>query len=259
MTGDFFDNNKMDQDKLLEALHENDKVEEDKVEEKTSEEPMKLKVGEEEYTPEELSKLVELGKIGRQAEVEFKTDLKSVWPEYSKTKNREKELEDELSRIRSSVTGQDKDQITPEDRAEALKLARDMGILTKDDLKEAGYMTTEQFREQYILEKETEALIAKGDKLEGEINGKDGRPAFKKNEIFQYMVDNGVKSPETAYKLRYENELNAWSQEELKKSKKPGLVTETGDNGFKAPVEVKPTRGNLHSLISESLGQGSDE
>ena len=55
-----------------------EKVDEPKEEEKQEE--AKVKVGEKEYTQDELSKLVGLGEIGAEAEEKFNVKLDKVWP-----------------------------------------------------------------------------------------------------------------------------------------------------------------------------------
>ena len=66
--------------------------------EETTEEPAaekeaeKVKLGEEEYTKEELDRFVKLGKIGVEAEEKFDTKIDKVWPEFTKTRQELKEL-----------------------------------------------------------------------------------------------------------------------------------------------------------------------
>ena len=52
----------------------------------------------------------------------------------------------------------------------------------------------------------------------------------------------------------HEDALDSWKEQQLGKTKKPGLVTETSSSaGSKRPAEVKVTRDNLNQLVSEAL------
>jgi len=44
----------------------------------------KITLGENEYSQDELKELVNLGKIGKEAEEKYNTSIDKVWPEYSR-------------------------------------------------------------------------------------------------------------------------------------------------------------------------------
>ena len=48
-----------------------------------SAEPNKIEIEGEQFTKEELSKLIGLGKIGKDAEDKYHTKIDKVWPEYT--------------------------------------------------------------------------------------------------------------------------------------------------------------------------------
>jgi len=248
---DFFDENK-----LIEALHEGDtkeKTEEVKPETEKTEEPAKIKVGEKEFSQDELSQLVGLGEIARKVESEYKTDISKVWPEYTKSQNRLKELERELEETKKRLPI---DQtLTEDEKSLAVQRLKELGFIQKNDLEQSEFVKREDFRQLHTLERETDKLLDECEDLEGEIDGKDGRPAFRKIDVLRYMQETGIKSPEKAYKMKYETELSAWSQSELAKLKKPGLTTSTTPSAAesKMPEEVKPNKSNLTSLLSEVL------
>ena len=58
--------------------------EEEIPQEKTAQEIEKVKIGEQEYTQEELDRYVKLGKLAQEAEDKYNTKLDRVWPEYTK-------------------------------------------------------------------------------------------------------------------------------------------------------------------------------
>lgn len=225
--------------KVAEALEEN--VEE------TSEEvaPSKIKVGEVEYDQAELESLVGLGKLGREMEEKWNTKIDKVYPEYTKSQNKNKELEEKLAEkaqasVESGATEGDA-------LKEAQEAARKLGIVLQDDFKKG-------FRDAYLQERAAEKLIERSQSYEKDISGKDGRPAFKTEEILEYMAEEGIKDPMTAYKLKYEKDLDSWKESQLGKAKRPGLATDDSTGSLnKSPKDVRPTTDNLDDLVAEAL------
>lgn len=222
--------------------------EEEQQEPKEQQQPEKIKLGEKEYSQEELSQLVGLGESYREIETKYNTKLDRVWPEFGKSQNRVKELEAELERMKQ-VQSAPKDL---DDNAirEAKEAAKKIGLVTDEQF--ADFMS-KNFRQFYQQERAAERLIDDCKDFEGEYDGKDGRPAFKTEEILNYMNETGIKNPELAYKTKYETQLDAWKSSELSKAKKPGLTTVTESEGIKMPKGVKVTRDNLQDLIREQL------
>ena len=115
-----------------------EKVDEPKEEEKQEE--AKVKVGEKEYTQDELSKLVGLGEIGAEAEEKFNVKLDKVWPNLQATINEKRILEQEIENLKQAKVATKVDegvQLTPEElKAQALKEAKNLGIVTIEDVNE---------------------------------------------------------------------------------------------------------------------------
>ncbi len=210
--------------------------------------PEKIKLGEKEYSQDELSQLVGLGESYREIETKYNTKLDRVWPEYSKSQNRVKELEAEMEKIKQAQSApKDLDENSIKEAKEA---ARKIGLVTDEQF--ADFMG-KNFRQFYQQERAAERLLDDCKDFEGEYDGKDGRPAFKTEEILNYMNETGIKNPELAYKTKYEPQLDSWKATELSKAKKPGLTTVTDTEGYKVPSNVKVTRDNLQDLIREQL------
>jgi hypothetical protein len=214
-------------------------------------EPEKIKVGEEEFTQEELSSLVGLGKLGREMEEKYNTKIDRVWPEYTKTTQELKALKEEKERLEAERVSQKANtgaELTDEEVAkQAREQARKIGLALSEDV------------ETKVSQKVMEVLAARDllndcKDFEGELNGKDGRPAFKTQEVLKHMDETGIKNPEKAYKDLYEKELDAWKEQQIKKAKPSGLVTEGASAaGGKEPREVKPTAENLDQLVRDAL------
>jgi hypothetical protein len=97
------------------------------------------------------------------------------------------------------------------------------------------------------------------DKLRSAVE-KDNRPTFDKKELLEYMDQTGISNVDAAYKIKYEKELDDWKMKTLNSGKRPGLYTVSNSSaGGKMPLDVRPTSENIDALISEALGQGSEE
>lgn len=240
MAKDFFDDQKAVADQIAESLNVSDEVKtEEVVEEKET--PNTIKVGEKEYTQEELTRLVSLGEIGAEAETKFNTKIGNVWPEYTKSRAEIKQLQEQLEELKQGKSEAINDA---DNRDEVITAARKYGLMTADDV-----------RTFYAEQRAAEKLLDRTEKLENDFNGADGRPKFEKIAILEYMRDNGINDPELAYKIKYEKELDAWKEKKISSAKKTDIVTNTVGGANKTPVDVRPNRDNLSDLIKESLGQ----
>lgn len=234
-----------------EAQEETQEVEQE--EEQEVQEPEKIKLGEEEYSQDELQTLVKLGKIGKEAEEKFNTSLDKVWPDYSRKSNQLKEYETELTELRKLKEQQAE---LPQDEQQAIeearKAAKKLGIVLEDDLKNQ-VVTKEDFRQFYIQERAAERLLEEADKLEKEINGKDGRPKFNKLEVLEFMKETGHKNLMDAYEAKYKQETDEWRANQILKAKGRGIMTQEGMGEDKKPSDVKITSQNLDEMMREAL------
>lgn len=218
--------------------------------------PEKIKIGDTEYSMDEASALISLGKIGKEAEEKFNTKIDRVWPEFTKAQNDKRDLQAKLDDLNSKMSTAQTQVATGEitlDEAtkQAREAAKKLGIVLDDDLPN---MMQSKFREFYIQERAAEKLLDEADSLQTEYDGTDGRPPFKTEEILKYMAETGIRNPEKAYKDKYETEIDSWKEKQISGSRKPGLTTETASTaGSKKPDEIRVTRDNLNKLVSEAL------
>ncbi len=213
----------------------------------------KIKVGEEEFTQGQLSQMVGLAKSVQDAETKYNTKFDKVWPEYGRSQTEVKELRQKVETYESELTKAKQPVLDPANESqmkEAVDAARKLGIVTKDDFES---LLDQSFRKFYVREESAKDLLRESKDLEGEIDGKDGRPAYKTEEILGYMAETGIRNPEIAYKSKYEAEIDAWKEAKLAGAKKPGLYTQKSGQISKQPAEVRATKDNLEALISEQL------
>lgn len=232
-----------------------DQTDDQQTEQQDNEEKIeKLKVGEKEYSQDELQRLVSLGEIGLEAEKRYNTKLDKVWPSFHRNQEELKQVRGELEAIKQNAQQQVSTGELTQDEAvtEARKAAKNLGIILDENFEEkmAG-----SFRKYYVQEREAERLLDDMEKLEKDIDGSDGiRPAFDKEEILYHMRDTGIRNPLKAYKDKYEETWGQWQSRQLNDSKRGGFFTSERGSSEKKPPEVKVNSGNLKSLISEVLG-----
>jgi len=228
----------------------NDRPNEEQV---TTEE--KIKLGDQEFDPKELEELVGIGKATREIEQKYNTKMDRVYPEFIKTTQELKEArgaQEKLTALEAQIEAQKigAQGLTPDQKAEAQRQLYDImgGKPLTDKDADAWY---EQRRSK---EKAVEGLLNDVDKLTSSVE-KDGKPVFDKKELLEYMDQTGITSPEAAYKIKYEKELDDWKMSKLNSGKRSGLYTVTQSSaGGKEPAEVRPTMNNINDLISEALG-----
>lgn len=221
----------------------------------TPEVPEKVKVGDAEYTQEELSKLVGIGKIGAEMEEKWDSPISSLYPNYSRAQNQIKEMEDKLKEAQSKIP---EPTATPDEEQdkEALRILKDkFGVVTKGDLEDYYKSRREQEKVEGEQEAYAKDLSSKVATLQKEVDGTDGRPAFKPVEVLTFMKEEGIKDPMKAYKVMHEDALDAWKAEKIVKGElKDPIVTVTKPTaGAKQPTTVRPNRENLQQMLNDAL------
>lgn len=212
-------------------------------------EPEKIKLGEKEYTQEELSQLVGVAEKVSTLESQYNTKLEKVWPEFGRSQNELKSVKDQLEKLQSAANGNP--EMDPDAVKQALEQAKKIGLLTKDDFSD---VMKQNFRDLYKQERETDRLVDELDGLEKDLDGSDGRPKFEKIAVLEHMRENGFKNPMKAYKDMYETQLDAWKTQELTKAKGQGMYTTTqSSTGNKIPNETPTTKDNLNQRVAEAL------
>lgn len=215
----------------------------------------KIKVGETEYSQEELNKLVGLGKIGLEAEEKFKTPIDKVWPTTQRVINENKELRDrvdsyEKAKVQEKVNqGQ---QLTAEETAAQVRA----------ELKKYGVVFEDEFpaKSQEIFVRNQQASeILKDTRNAVEKYKNDYGVDTTDERVLEYMKDTGVTKPEVALKLMFEDKIDQVKEQKLKGIRPQGMVTsQTSQAGGKVPEPVKVSKDNLESLVHEFV-QNSQE
>lgn len=209
----------------------------------------KIKVGEKEYSQDELQHLVELGSIGVEAESKYKTKIDRVWPQFQSIVNEKRELEERLRVQEEQKTqaqyqqNQNPNQPLTESqiRDAALKQAEELGIGPQSVRK----TIIEVMQGQRLLDDISSTI----DNMTGE-----GLPNTTTEDLIAHMQETGIRNPEKAYKDMFEKEWISNQTEKLSQIKRTGMPTISASTaGSKAPAPVRVTNDNLNELLAQAI------
>ena len=234
--------------------------------------PEKVIINGVEYDPSDAQQLIDLGSKTKDFEKQWNTDLSRVMPDYTRTTQElstvKKELEAREQRLKE-FEQKAREAETPAEKTQALKAARELGLLDQETAK-SQFLTKDQldsyFSTKQKEQKDTQAIIDTGKKLETEINGEDGRVPYNSKAVLAYASSyeffNRGKSYEAALKDAYEEMAGGlnenWKKERIEAAKKPGLTTLKG-KGSIAPTERKiDNESQAREALNEILW-GSNE
>ncbi len=211
-----------------------------------ADEPQTIKLGENEYSEDELNRLVGLGQIASEAEEKYKTKIDRVWPEYTKATQREsdykRQIEELTAKVNQPVQQQSNVELTAEQKELARKQIEELGF---------GQNTFRQIVREELAAKE---LLSDVNYLLEEAKT-DGKPVTTSQELLQHMAETGIKNPAKAYKDMFETELDTVKEKKLSEIKPSGMTTTNGSQaGSKLPQDVKVTKANLKQVLASAIG-----
>lgn len=212
----------------------------------------KIKLGEKEYTQEQLQKLVGLGEIGLEAEQKYKTRIDRVWPNYQQIVNEKREttekltaaekrsqdLENQLKQYQSQAQQTQQNQQTSQKQYEAPQLtqeqireaavrqARELGIPLNEDVRK---IVSEMMQGQQLINDISETI----DSMTS-----DGLPNTTVEDVLNHMQETGIRNPDKAYKDMFEQQWIAQQVSKLAEIKKPAGLPTTSQSvaGSKQPM-----------------------
>jgi hypothetical protein len=228
--------------------------EENKQEEKEVEVSDKIKLGDVEYTQDELNDLVGLGKIAREAEEKYNIKVEGMWPKFQQTINENVKFREQ---IEESSKAHEQEQIIKKANEGAELSEEEQLKLAADKLRSMGFYTGEDVAKEFANLMAGRELLSDVNKLINE-QSEAGNPKTSAEDLLAYMQENGIKNPQSAYKLKFEAELDAIRERKLGESKKDDFPTEGGSAaGMKEPTKNPITRANLTDALSDVLNRQS--
>ena len=232
---------------------------------KEGEEPTKLKLGEKEYTQDELSSLVGLGETAREYETKWNRKVSEFYPDYTQKSQRLSELEKkeaeraalsdrELAREKVEEEKKleeraQKNELTPQEQRElAIKQAKELGIVTNDVFeREVTKRVQEAFYAKQIVA-DTEAAVSEATEKYGIKTSVD--------DVLRHMNNPANPSnPVKAIKDMFDDHIEKWREEQITKLRPNGMMTQDRSTaGGKAPPPRQPiSRDKLSEAIGHSL------
>lgn len=211
--------------------------------------PEKVKVGEKEYSQDDLNRLVGLGEKSQQLEKDWNRKIDDLYPEFTR---RSQELAEYKKRETEAKEAEVKKRAEDGQLSEEEKLE-----VAKKTLKDLGFIDRGAFEEEarrlYQSQREAEKLVDQVDKTIEDFSQK-GLPKPSREDLLQHMLETGFKNPEKAYKDKYEKEVDQWKESQLNKIRPSSFVTQsTSTAGSKKPEEVKVNRENMEDLMRAVL------
>lgn len=231
--------------------------EEEKKEEENTNDPEKIKIGEKEYTQDELSKLVGLGETAQEYQSKWNRSISDFYPDYTKKSQRLAELEKaeaerEVARQKQEEKEREeraaKGKLTPEEiKQMALKEAKELGIVTQDVFEEAVNRKVNQIISGNKLIEDAEAAI-------DEYKEKYGITTSVA-DVLKHMDEEGFKKPDKAIKDMFEEQIDKVKVQKLQGIKPEGMYTQEGGTagGKQPPPRERITRDKLADAIRTSL------
>lgn len=223
--------------------------------------PEKLVINGTEYDPTEAEELLGKGKFARELEAKWNSPIDSLASAYGKSQTELKATQAELSSARATLQQYEakKDQGTETaiDTQKAREAARKLGFVLQEDI-DKSYIKREDFdkifEEKLTQREQVQKILSDASRLEKEIDGTDGRPAFNKKVVLAYANTYGHEDLQKAYEEMHADTIKAWQEKQLAEKKNPSLKTFKNGGGAKNPNRPKITDDNLGQALREVMG-----
>ena len=223
----------------------------------TAAEPTKVKVGEAEFTSEELSGLVESGKRLKDIETKQGQPLDKILESWGKRGERLGEWKkatgaekpEDFLKAKEAELNKPQEEVDREKlKANVIREAKEFGLLTREE-------ALEEFNKIYETRRAGERMFSSVNKVLKKAQA-DGKPVCTPEELLEFMAHpDNPKNPENAYKLKFEKELDDWKSGQLSKMSKKGIFTkEETTAGGKEFTPKAPTSENLTDVLKEHFG-----
>lgn len=219
----------------------------------------KLKIGEEEFSQDELQELIGAGKKLKDIEKKNDQSIDDIVSSWGKRGNEigkyKQQLEELESKIKEPDVPKTEAQLSAEEeRKLVVEQAKQFGLLTRDE-------AMSLVEEIYTQKRNGEKMLSSVNKVIRQAKEK-GQPETTPEKLLEFMSDPAnPKDPAKAYKLMFEDDLDKWKEERLSKVKPNSMRTKetTPTAGAKQFTAPKLTRDNLDSVLHDfmqGLSQG---
>jgi len=213
--------------------------------------PEKIKLGEKEYSQDELQKLVGLGEIGAELESKWKTPISEVYKGFTQKSQKLAEIEPEWQQLKRA---KEEAERTPQPGAPTQE-EKEMARKALVELLGGEVVRKDEFDQIYSQRRSAEKLLEDVNLVVSDAK-EVGKPETTTEALLQHMQETGIRNPQKAYKDMFEEQLDQWKTEQLNKVKPAGLYTQSASSaGSKQPQTVRITKDNLANMLSEAIGR----
>lgn len=212
----------------------------------------KIKIGEVEYSTQEVDDLMGAGKRLKEMEEKQGQPVDDILKSWGRRGEEIGNYKKQVEELNSKVAELSK---PPKKEGEALTEA-EIEVQVKAEAKKYGLLTSEEARdlatEIYNNNRAGEKLLSRTSRVLKEAK-KDGRPVVEVEKLLEFMANpDNPKDPQNAYDIMFKKELKDWETAQVGKLKNKGMATETGTSANKEP-ERKTIVGQdaLKAALSE--------
>ena len=215
----------------------------------TTETPEKIKVGEREFTQEELDRRIGLSDIALEAEEKYNRPISKFWPEYTKQNQELTNLQKENEQLKQTrFTPQTTIDPTDEEKvaSQVKETLGKYGYAPMKDVEERARAIASEVVSGYKMLEDVNKVVAK--------EAADGNPQISSEDLLAYMQEKNNNDPEFSYKMKFEKELDSIKEKKLAGIKGTPLVTDAVSTaGAKVPNKIKVTRDNFQQVLNEYM------
>lgn len=216
---------------------------------KPEETPEVIKIGDKEFTQEELNAKIGLAEKIEALEKAQGQPVDEIVKSWGQRGNAIGELKKQVEEKEKALI----EATRKPTNVEWTQEMKDQAKAQLEDLLGGAPVTNKGLEDWYNQRRYAEKVVDQSEKLQKEIDGSDGRPKFVMEEVIKHMGENGFKDPLKAYKDLHDSELEAWSKGQLEAAKGKSTFTNTNSSQDKQPAPLKVTKDNLGALVSEAL------
>lgn len=217
---------------------------------KEDDKPEVIKLGDKEFTQEELNAKIGLAEKIEALEKAQGQPVDEIVKSWGQRGNAIGDLKHQLEEKEKALEAATRKPTNVEWTQEM----KDQAKAQLEELLGGAPVTNKGLEDWYNQRRYAEKVVEQSEKLEKEIDGSDGRPKFVMEDVIKHMGESGFKDPMKAYKDLHDQELDAWAKKELESAKGKSTFTNTNGTKDKQPEPLKVTKANLSDLVGEALG-----
>ena len=215
-----------------------------------NEEVSTIKLGETEFTAQELEDLVGAGRKLKELETKNGQPVEDILSSWGRRGEEIGRYKQEVDSLKEKVEEFTKKPATAEEISEeqakeqVIAEAKKFGLITQEEARQMMSDIYHQNRAGERILSQTQKVLRQAEK--------EGRPTTDVDKLLEFMADpNNPRDPQNAYDIMFKKEIKEWEQKQLSTLKNKGMETLSAPSN-KAPEERKiSTKDALTSALSE--------